>query len=151
MENKIIIEKLVKFSHDDSLSIKNLVSQLGNSYKELTEGDFYEMLNSSSTHLLIARDVDNQKIVGMITIIVYRIPYIKKSYLDDFVVDENYRGKGIGTKLFNKALEVAREKGAEYVDFTSSPEKIQGNKFYEKLGFKKRETNVYRLNLNNAE
>lgn len=151
MENKITIEQLTKFSTDDVESIKNLSLQLGVNGLPFANADLQEMLDSSNTTILAARDSSNQKIIGMLTVFIYRIPYTKKSYIDDFVVDDNYRGRGIGTQLFEKALALAKEKGAVYMDFTSSPEKIQGNKFYEKLGFKKRETNVYRLNLSHAE
>ncbi|WP_353138176.1 GNAT family N-acetyltransferase [Pseudopedobacter sp.] len=32
-------------------------------------------------------------------------------YLEDFIVTEQYRGKGIGTKLFERVIQEAKEKG----------------------------------------
>jgi ribosomal protein S18 acetylase RimI-like enzyme len=145
MENNITIEQLTKFSSADIDAIRNLASKLGSNYKELTDEDMQEMLDSSNTNILVAREEKEQKIVAMITVFVYRTPYLRKSYLDEFIVDELYRGRGIGSTLFKKALDLARDKGAAYVDFTSSPDKIASNSLYEKLGFKKRNTNVYRF------
>lgn len=150
MENKIIIEQLTVFSPEDAEAIKRLAQTLGKNYLKLTDEDVKDMLTSSSTNILVARE-EKGKIVGMLTLLIYRIPYTKKSYLDDLVVDEGYRGLGIGTRLLEKSLEIAREKGAIYVDLTASPERIAGNRLYEKLGFKKRETNVYRLVFDYAE
>lgn len=145
MEDNFIIEQLKEFSQTDRQTIGQLASLLGHSNRDFTDDDLKEMLNSVNVNLLVTRDASTHNIVAMITVCVYRIPYIKKSYLDDFVVNEAYRGKGIGSKLFKEALELAKEKGAAYVDFTSNPKRLEGNKLYEKLGFKKRDTNVYRL------
>jgi ribosomal protein S18 acetylase RimI-like enzyme len=87
----------------------------------------------------------------MVTVLIFRIPYVKKAYLDDLIVDEAFRGHGLGSKLLQKAISLAKEKDAAYVDFTSRPRRIAGNTLYEKLGFKKRDTNVYRLILSYEE
>ena len=77
--------------------------------------------------------------------IIYRIPYVKKAYLDDLIVDPEFRGHGIGSALMKHATNFSREKGAAYVDFTARPRREDSNGLYEKLGFKKRDTNVYRV------
>ena len=152
MENSgIKIEQLVEFSAEDTKDVRDLAAKLGSSFKSLSDEDMQEMLKSPNTFILVARLAGSNKIVGMITASVYRIPYLKKAYLDDFVVDETYRGQGIGSQLFRRAVELAKEKRAAYVDFTSSPKRIESNKLYEKLGFKKRETNVYRLDFDYGE
>ncbi|MBI5122959.1 GNAT family N-acetyltransferase [Candidatus Roizmanbacteria bacterium] len=152
MENTPIkIEQLLESSENDTQSIRSLAAKLGSSFRPLTNEDMQEMLKSPNIFILVARSTENKKIVGMITVCAYRIPYVKKAYLDDFVVDEEYRGQGIGSQLFKSAIEFAKEKKAAYVDFTSNPKRIEGNKLYEKLGFKKRETNVYRLDFDYGE
>jgi ribosomal protein S18 acetylase RimI-like enzyme len=101
------------------------------------------MITSPNTTVLVAKI--GETIVGMITLFVYRIPYVKKAYLDDLAVDEAHRGKGIAKRLMNHAMNLAKEKGASYIDLTARPRRAEGNNLYENLGFKKRETNVYRL------
>ncbi len=145
MENKdIIIEQVTEFSSDISDAIKKLAPKIGRNYKELVVADITEMIDSPNTFIFVAKDKKDNKIAGMITLIVIRIPYVKKSSFEDLIVDEEYRGHGIGSMLLEKALEVAKEKGAAYVDFTSRPTRTAGNNLYEKLGFEKRDTNVYR-------
>ena len=145
MEEKISFEQLTKFSQQDTEAIASLAAKLGTHNQPFSDSDLQEIIDSTNTHILVARENDSKKIIAMVTISVYRIPYVKKAYLDDFVVDEAYRGQGVGGKLFRNALDFAKENDAAYADFTSNPERIAGNKLYEKLGFKKRDTNVYRL------
>jgi len=143
MENAIIIEPVTIITTEIQEAIKQLTPKIGNNYKPLNDEDIVEMVASPNTTILLAR-ID-QKIVGMITLLVYRIPYVKKAYLDDLVIDEAYRGKGIAKQLMQKATDLAKEKGASYIDLTARPRREEGNSLYEKIGFKKRDTNVYRL------
>ena len=139
----IKITRLKEYSPDVAGEIRNLVQQEGKNYKELSEEDLKDILQSQNTHLLVARNQES-KIVGMITVLIFRIPYVKKSTIEDLVVDVNLRGQGIGSQLMEEAVKVAKENGAHYVDFTSRPRRDESNSLYEKLGFEKRETNVYR-------
>lgn len=147
MENgHITITALTQISSDVEEAIRNLARKIGANFKELTSEDFADMIASPNITILVAKD--EEKIVGMITVLVYRIPYVKKAYLDDLVIDESYRGKGIAKQLMQHAIDLAKEKNASYVDLTARPERVEGNSLYEKFGFKKRETNVYRLVFN---
>ena len=72
---------------------------------------------------------------------------IKNIYycLVDYVcVSSKYRGTGTSDKLINYAIEVAKEMGANYLQLTSAPHRIGAHKLYERCGFKKRETDVFR-------
>ncbi|HVF69719.1 MAG TPA: GNAT family N-acetyltransferase [Xanthomonadales bacterium] len=143
--DQIIIEQLTSLSLKDAEAIRRLVSQLGSEFQPLGDKDLKEMLKSPTTYLLVARQSKTQKIVGMATLAVYRIPYAKKAYFDDFIIEEAYQGQGIGSLLLEKVLAKAAELGATYIDFTSTPTRLAANKLYEKFGFTKRDTNVYRL------
>ena len=59
-----------------------------------------------------------------------------------FVVKEGDTILGTLTLIFNKIP--TGEKGISKIDLTSSPERVAANKLYQKLGFQKRITNVYR-------
>ncbi|HSW47668.1 MAG TPA: GNAT family N-acetyltransferase [Candidatus Saccharimonadales bacterium] len=148
MQTRINIEQLTSFSQKDAESIKELAAKLGKSTQNLTDDDIKEIISSPTTHLIVAREPKEQKIVGMATLAVYRIPYVKKAYFDDFIVLDEYQGQGIGSSLLKTVLSLAQDLGAKYIDFTSTPERIEANKLYEKFGFKKRNTNVYRLAFN---
>lgn len=147
----IVIEQLTSFSLEDAEAIRILAAKLGPDFKSLSDSDLKNMLNSPTTYLFVARESEKQKIVGMATLAIYRIPYLKKAYFDDFIVLDEYQGKGIGSQLLEKVLSTAKELGASYIDFTSTPQRLGANKLYEKFGFKKRDTNVYRLNFDYAK
>lgn len=143
--NEFTIEQLTNFSPSDADAIRTLASQLGSYSKTLSDADLREMITSPMHTLLVAREKKEKKIVGMVMFVSYRIFYLKKAYIDDLVVSPDYRGKKIGSQLLMKAVALAEKSGAAYVDFTAHP-KRDSNKLYEKLGFKVRETNAYRLN-----
>ena len=63
------------------------------------------------------------------------------------VVDESVRGRGVGEALNREAVDRARAAGATTVDLTSRPEREAANRLYSRLGFRQRDTNVYRLSL----
>src|SRR5712692_733815 len=60
--------------------------------------------------LLLAKEGD--AIVGTATVVVYPTPFWIKARLDDVVVDEAARGKGVGEALVDACLKVARTRGA---------------------------------------
>jgi ribosomal protein S18 acetylase RimI-like enzyme len=63
------------------------------------------------------------------------------------VVDDAARGQGVGTALLAEAARLARDAGAPWVDLTSRPVREAANRLYRSSGFQLRETNVYRLPL----
>ncbi|WHT22225.1 GNAT family N-acetyltransferase [Crossiella sp. CA-258035] len=63
------------------------------------------------------------------------------------MVDEAARGQRVGAALTEEALRIAREAGARSVDLTSRPFRGAANRLYERLGFRPRESRVYRFPL----
>lgn len=144
---EITIEQLKTFSQDLTPKINNLLAQLGSDSKALNDGDIKDIIESQSNRFFVVRESVNKEIVGMLTLIIYRIPAWKKGWIEDVVVDKKYRGKGIATKLINYAIENAKACGVLSLNLTSRPERENANKLYIKLGFKRRDTNVYRIEL----
>lgn len=90
---------------------------------------------------LIARD--GGSIVGALTLVVYRTPTAVNAVIEDVVVDESARGRGIGEALVEDAKVRAVAAGVERVQLTSRTEREAANRLYRRLGFEQRETNVY--------
>jgi len=57
--------------------------------------------------------------------------------LEDVFVDENFRGKGIGTELVKRAIEFARKLNCYKIIATSRFGRENIHEWYQKLGFKK--------------
>lgn len=127
-------------------AIENLIPQLSSTSKIPSKTDLETIVNSNSTYLFIAEE--NNNILGALTLVFNKIPTGEKAWIEDVVVDKLARGKGVGKSLTQFAIDYAISKGVTKIDLTSSPERIAANKLYQKLGFKKRTTNVYRYNAN---
>ena len=85
------------------------------------------------------------EIVGTATVIVYTTPFWVKARIDDVVVDEAARGKGVGEALVKACLDVARTRGAQVAELQSGVQRGAANRLYPRMGFKRRESNLYRL------
>ncbi len=104
------------------------------------------LVESENSHLFLAYD-EVENIIGMLTVGIYYSPTGKKAWIEDVVVDDTVRGKGIGEKLVQHAIEFAKTKQVNLLMLTSHPSRIAANKLYPRVGFNKRETNVYKMSL----
>jgi GNAT superfamily N-acetyltransferase len=59
-------------------------------------------------------------------------------YIDEMVVDKEYRGRGIGSDLLEHIIRAARERGCRRVELDSAFDRKQAHKFYERKGFENR-------------
>ena len=121
-----------------------LIPQLSPEAKIPEKDDLKEIVNAEHTKLFIAED---EQILGTLTLVLNKIPTGNKAWIEDVVLDEKARGRGVGKALTQFAIDYACQKGYKKIDLTSTPERVVANKLYQKLGFNKRETNVYRLRL----
>jgi ribosomal protein S18 acetylase RimI-like enzyme len=128
------------------LAFDRLLPQLSSSSPPPTREQLEEVVASPATVLFVAREGDNP-ILGSLTLALFRTPGGLKAWIEDVVVDESARGKGVGAVLNEAALDHARSVGAKSVDLTSRPSREAANRLYQRLGFKERETNVYRYDL----
>ena len=127
-------------------ALAELVPQVSDSAPQPTAADVEEIVSSPATRLLVARE-DEGAIVGTLTLVAFRIPTGVGAWIEDVVVDERARRRGVGEALMNNAIRLAEEIGARHVNLTSRPERETANRLYKRLGFEERETNVYRLTL----
>lgn len=67
--------------------------------------------------------------------------------IESVVVDDAYRGQGIGKEITLRLIAKAGELGLDEIDLTSNPTRVAANALYQKLGFRRYDTNVYRLKL----
>jgi ribosomal protein S18 acetylase RimI-like enzyme len=136
------IEAAKEVTLDLSAAMARLVPQLSSSSPPPDPDQLAEMVAHPGTTLFVAK-LDDQ-IVGTLTLVVFRIPTGIRAWIEDVVVDEAVGGKGIGKALTTAAIDHAFASGARTVDLTSRPSREVANGMYQRLGFERRETNVYR-------
>lgn len=127
--------------------VARLVPQVSSSARPPTRAELEEIVKSPGATLFLARDDAQDNVVGMLTLITYRIPTGVHAVIEDVVVDADARGGGIGAALVTAALEEAARRGSRNVDLTSRATREAANRLYQRLGFVMRETNVYRYSM----
>jgi ribosomal protein S18 acetylase RimI-like enzyme len=127
-------------------ALAGLVPELSSSAAPPSTGEVRAIVESPATTVLVAR-ADDDVIVGSLTLALFRIPTGVRAWIEDVVVAESARGQGVGEALTREALRLAKAAGARTVDLTSRPARQAANRLYEKVGFERRETNVYRFEL----
>lgn len=144
-EKNIKIEEIVKVDDELLAAMNRLVPQLSNSNSPPDRAALEEIVASDSS-ILLAAFIDLE-IVGSLTLVVFSIPTGKRAWIEDVVVDEKCRNKGIGEALNQDAIKIARQLGAKTVDLTSRPSRESANRLYKRLGFLQRDTNIYRFEI----
>ena len=119
-----------------------LLPQLSTSAKAVTTEALEAIVTAPGTLLLVA--IDDDRVVGTITLITFALLTGRRALIEDVIVDESVRGRGIGVALVEEALSHARRMGVSTIDLTSRPAREAANALYRKVGFVQRNTNVYR-------
>ncbi len=123
-------------------AMNRLIPQLSRSNPPPTPEELQLIVESDASVLFMA--TDDGVMIGSLTLALFRIPTGVRAWIEDVVVDDGGRGKGVGAALNLAALARANEAGATSVDLTSRPSREAANRLYQRLGFIARETNVYR-------
>lgn len=143
----IHITEIVEIDDDVVGSFERLVPQLSSSSPPPGRDELSEIAANPNTVLFAARDSQDGLMVGSLTLAFFRIPTGLQARIEDVVVDEGARGRGIGRELTQAAIDRARAAGAKSVGLTSRPSREAANGLYRSMGFAQRDTNVYRLSL----
>lgn len=136
------IIEISEYSEEILSALNELLPQLSSSASPLSDAFLLRVIQSESSHLLMAEE-DGQ-FYGSLTLVVFVIPTGTRAWIEDVVVSEDSRGKGVGRSLSERAVNLAIELGAKTIDLTSRPSREVANSLYKKIGFVQRETNVYR-------
>ncbi len=129
----------------DLNQVNELIKQLAGFSPDHTKESFKKFLTQENLHQVGA--FVNNELVGLASLfVIHKIEY-STGMIEGVVVNEAYRGQGIGKKMMQALVKKAKELKLVHLDLTSNPTRVAANRFYRKLGFEKRDTNVYRLKL----
>ena len=145
---EIVVEELVDVTPDVVAAFARLIPQLSRSSPPPEQEVLVELAEAPGTVVLLARRRGGEGgVIGSLTLVLFRIPTGLRAWIEDVVVDEDVRGSGVGEALNRTALDIARARGCKTVDLTSRPSREAANRLYQRLGFTRRDTNVYRYDL----
>ena len=141
----LVVEAATEATAELERALAALMPQLNPALAGPTREELVAVLADGATTLLVA--IEENVIVATATVIVYTTPAWTKARIEDLVVDEASRGHGVGEALVRECLNVARDRGAGVVELQSARRREVANRLYPRLGFERRESNVYRMML----
>lgn len=139
------IEVVNEVTSDVVEAFGRLMPQLSSSAVPLDADALSVIVSAPASTLLVARA--GGEIVGTLTLVIFPIPTGIRAWVEDVVVDEAARGQRVGEALTLEALGIAREAGARTVDLTTRPSREAAGRLYERVGFERRDSRVYRYSL----
>lgn len=121
---------------EDYESYNKLISQLSSQYKEYDYDTYKYLLGKlGGNERIYVCELSNSLIVGTIKILMERKLYSSNSivgHIEDVVIDDKYRGLGLGKKLVDHAVKLCEKWGCYKVKLYCDEKNVG---FYEKNGF----------------
>ena len=123
---------------EDFEPVYSLLKQLWpkkNLLKDVAQGLFLKSINTTNKVQICYKY--KGKIVGFCSMSITQnfSQQGEKACIDDLIVDENYRKKGIGLKLITEIILIARFRGCKRIELNSYFDRKKSHAFYEDLGF----------------
>lgn len=115
MTGRVRVDEVRDATSDVEDAVRRLLGQLPGGGSPLTKQDLQVVVASPATRLLVARD-GARRVVGMATVVLFRVPSGMRAWVEDVVVDAPARGRGVGTALARAAVRLAWDAGARRAD-----------------------------------
>jgi ribosomal protein S18 acetylase RimI-like enzyme len=133
-------------------AISRLLPQLAPSHTVLSQESLTQIVASPSCTMFVASDANldgENRIVGTLSLIKSDLLSGVRARIEDLVVDKAWRGRGVGEALVREALNLATALEVTTIDLTCRPSREGANHLYRRMGFIRRDTNVYCYDLEN--
>ncbi len=138
------IEELHTVTESQVKEIIQLMYELDSSIT-LTAEMVRRTVEATGTHFFVV--MDGEHIIGCASLCVFESPTGRKASIEDVVVASMYRGQHIGKQLMERVIDYAMTLATINLQLTSRPERAEANRLYQSLGFQRRETNAYRMEI----
>lgn len=147
----ITVEILSNPTEKDLQNINALIPQIAREPHLLSLAELNKVvMQKENCKLVVARAFQKgeRPIVGMAVITLRPILTGLLADVEDVVVDENWRGEGVGRAINQKLIDIARNSNAKHISLHTNKARVAANAMYQQMGYKKLEdVNYYRINL----
>ena len=110
--------------------------------KGYEEGYLRRFFGESADKIFVAES--DEAVVGYISVVVLGDD-VRYVYIDDFCVDGEHRGRGIGTRLLRRCEEYSEKLGVTYIALHVEETNASARRLYEKNGYAPRKTEGTRI------
>ena len=142
MEIKLLAKK--DLTQDLQEQLSKLYLQLNAELKQLS----LQEIVKDEEYIDIAACFDSEKLVGIAMMANYKVVSGYKGMIEDVIVSENHRGKGIGKKLMGLLLHQAEKRKLNDVLLFSGHHRTAAINLYKSLGFILKNSGLYIKKLN---
>lgn len=104
--------------------------------RKITEEEVHKMLSSSLEDLVFIGAFDGEELIGYLSSFRGKYNRIRHVSYNVIGIRKNYRGKGIGRKLFEELFLWANENNIKRLELTVVCNNIIAINLYKKVGFK---------------
>ena len=105
------------------------------------------LMDDQSFQLFVAED-ENGDLTGMLTLTCCQTLARSKYWIEDVVVNPEFRGQGIGRALVEAAVGHVKETcGQASIYLTSNPSRQAARALYRSVGFKDYDTGVFKMEI----
>jgi len=141
MEVRLIHQQDINPALEHSISI--LLEQLNPElqFRKLTE------IISESKDLYILCVWEGPEILGMASLAIYKVLSGKKGLIEDVVVDQKHRRKGVARILMEKLIQLGQEQDLDQLMLYTGFHRKPAQQLYERCGFVRKDSYQYILNL----
>jgi GNAT superfamily N-acetyltransferase len=123
---------------DDAASIRGLLAELGYPLEPEPAAAALRRVLADPGHVVLLA-VDGDRALGYVNA-NFRLQLHhagEVATIDALIVSAACRGEGVGARLVEEIVEIARRRGANVVEVSSNVTREAAHRFYERLGFER--------------
>lgn len=139
---RLTVKPLQSLTDADAAALASLLTQLSAS-ATFDRARVESIIDHDATELFVVRDAGS--IVGTATLVTAPSLSGTRGHVEDVVVDEAARGRGIARLLLEHLTRLSRERGLRTLNLTSRPTRDAALRLYESVGFRRRDAVVLRF------
>lgn len=110
-----------------------------------------EIISDKTKPVIVAYDEGDKRVIGYAMCIIKTVKNdtalcdMKSLYLDDLCVDESYRGKGVGKKIYEYLIEYAKKESCYNITLNVWEGNEGAKNFYNKCGLTLQKTTLEKI------